>query len=867
MKLLSLHIENFGTFHGYDLTLDPSMEVLYRENGWGKSTLAVFIKAMLFGLPATTKRSLDENERKKYAPWQGGAYGGSISFSCAKGSFRAERFFGAKESGDTFALYDLATNRPSDAFSAALGCELFGVDANGFERSTYLSQGLFDLKSGNAEISARLGNLLDDVDDIGSFDEAREYLDKRRRFYVTTGNRGAIAQMEQELLEKQRDLEACLRKEEAREVQEQELEQLRVQFGATGSTLEQVRAEMQKAALSRERAALVERKNSMLNELNRMSAAKKALRDFFQGFPPSTQELDHHLDLHERIKESQIRLEAMPQGVSEPETFARLKRAYPAGVPAEENLGRLEQENEELRRVGARTEALQKIKNEETDDPRFAKGIPSEARLQAAANALNQAERLRSAVEAVEEKRKASPRQGLPGRLLGILCAVLAVVCIALYWLPAGASFGLLFPLLGGGFAIVAVILLLLFLRGDRLRKAAWREEDENLTAWVAEEERARGSVRALLREYGMPGEDPSAELAELTLLSKQQREQTRRHAAMGEELVTLERRRGVLVGSIRTYLSRFFPQVPVKADYRSEIDLLRRDRETLVRLDSEVRKRQYDHAAAEAVLEDLKRQLHPFLRRYDPKGTLEPAECLALITEKREEYSRLCKDMTRKENELKIFIAEKRLEEEMPEEPDGYDALVAREAAAQKELNELQRKKTVVKANLDRLAADTDRIPDLRAELEQKKEQIAVAKANYATISKTLVLLEESKLALSTRYLGDMQASFDAYLEMLVGEAAPDSMLDDTFEVRLQGGGQTRTMESFSRGWRDAVQFCVRLALTDAMYAEGEAPFLLLDDPFVNLDDARLEAARRMLERLKEKYQIIYMVCQKERA
>ena len=111
------------------------------------------------------------------------------------------------------------------------------------------------------------------------------------------------------------------------------------------------------------------------------------------------------------------------------------------------------------------------------------------------------------------------------------------------------------------------------------------------------------------------------------------------------------------------------------------------------------------------------------------------------------------------------------------------------------------------------------------------------------------------------------MQASFDTYLEMLVGDAAPDSMLDDSFEVRLQGGGQTRTMESFSRGWRDAVQFCVRLALTDAMYAEGEAPFLLLDDPFVNLDDARLEAARKMLERLKEKYQIIYMVCQKERA
>ncbi|MBQ8432646.1 MAG: AAA family ATPase [Clostridia bacterium] len=867
MKLLSLHIENFGTFHDYDLTLDPSMEVLYRENGWGKSTLAVFIKAMLFGLPATTKRSLDENERKKYAPWQGGAYGGSICFSCAKGSFRAERFFGAKESGDTFALYDLSTNRPSAAFSSALGCELFGVDANGFERSTYLSQGLFDLKSGNAEISARLGNLLDDVDDIGSFDAAREYLDKRRRFYVTTGNRGAIAQMEQELLEKQRELEGCMRKDEAHAVQEQELEQLREQFRKAQTSLEQVRAEMQKAALSRERAALVERKNSMLNELNRLSASKKALRDFFQGFPPSTQELDHHLDLYEKIKESQIRIEAMPLGVSDPETFTRLKRTYPAGVPAEENLGRLEQENEELRRVCSRAEALQRIRNEEQPDPRFAAGVPSEARLEAAEAALRQAQRLQEAKDAILQGRKESPRRISPCLVIGILLGVLGMALGALYWLPVAASMGFLSLIAGGGCLAVAVVLLVLALRQSRRRSTAHRAEDAQILTWDEAREKSEASVRGFLKEYGMPGEALSGELTQLTLFAKQQREQRQRQAAMAEELVALERRRGGLVESIRAYLTRFFPQVPVKPDYRAEIDLLCRDRETLVRLDTEARRRQYDRAAAEAMLEDLKRQLHPFLRRYDPKGTLEPAECLALITEKREEYARLCKDMTRRENELKIFIAEKKLEEEMPEEPAGYDRLVAQEAALQKELNELQRKKTLVKANLDRLAADTDRIPDLNAELAQKKEQIRVAKANYATISKTLVLLEESKLALSTRYLGDMQASFDAYLEMLVGEAAPDSMLDDSFEVRLQGGGQTRSMESFSRGWRDAVQFCVRMALTDAMYAEGEPPFLLLDDPFVNLDDERLGAARRMLEELKQKYQIIYMVCQKERA
>ena len=111
MKLIQLHVENFGTLSGYDLRFRDGLQILCHENGWGKSTLAVFIKAMLFGLPATTKRSLDENERKKYTPWQGGAFGGSLDFSCRKGSFRIERFFGAKESEDRFALFDLSTNQ------------------------------------------------------------------------------------------------------------------------------------------------------------------------------------------------------------------------------------------------------------------------------------------------------------------------------------------------------------------------------------------------------------------------------------------------------------------------------------------------------------------------------------------------------------------------------------------------------------------------------------------------------------------------------------------------------------------------------------------------------------------------------------
>ena len=60
MRLLSLHVENFGALQGFDLSPAEGLNVLYQKNGWGKSTLAVFIKAMLYGIGDTKKTSLDE---------------------------------------------------------------------------------------------------------------------------------------------------------------------------------------------------------------------------------------------------------------------------------------------------------------------------------------------------------------------------------------------------------------------------------------------------------------------------------------------------------------------------------------------------------------------------------------------------------------------------------------------------------------------------------------------------------------------------------------------------------------------------------------------------------------------------------------
>ena len=310
MRLLRLHVENFGTLRDYRMEFSDSLHVLHQENGWGKTTLAVFIKAMLYGLPATTKRSLDENERKKYTPWQGGAFGGSLEFECARGSFRVERFFGAKEAGDSFALYDLATHLESDAFSASVGEELFGIDADGFERTVYLSQRPVG-KGENNSITAKLGNLLEDVDDVGSYDDAVALLEERRRYYVKTGNRGRIAELETQLQELSREREELIRKREALEAREaearrmkDELERVRKEHGA-------VRAQARNAGVLRARAAHLEQRARMLSELEALDTRMKELDARLHGVHPSDEALREQQALLDTVRDAQAAQEAL----------------------------------------------------------------------------------------------------------------------------------------------------------------------------------------------------------------------------------------------------------------------------------------------------------------------------------------------------------------------------------------------------------------------------------------------------------------------------------------------------------------------------------------------------------------------------
>ena len=60
-------------------------------------------------------------------------------------------------------------------------------------------------------------------------------------------------------------------------------------------------------------------------------------------------------------------------------------------------------------------------------------------------------------------------------------------------------------------------------------------------------------------------------------------------------------------------------------------------------------------------------------------------------------------------------------------------------------------------------------------------------------------------------------------------------------------------------------IDIAMRLGLADALFEDEEA-VLILDDPFVNLDDVRLKNAMNLLRTVAKDRQIVYLTCHSSR-
>ena len=178
MKLISCHIDAFGKLNNVDVKFNENINSICEENGYGKTTLAMFIKAMFFGLGAGSRKNQKLTDRTKYQPLSQGNYGGSLTFETEKGRFKVLRNFKKSVTLDEFELYNAETNMPSKAYSEDLGEEIFAVGRETFDSTIFFGQNELAGEVNDGIKATLVGNI--SSDDMGAYSTAIKKLKEKK---------------------------------------------------------------------------------------------------------------------------------------------------------------------------------------------------------------------------------------------------------------------------------------------------------------------------------------------------------------------------------------------------------------------------------------------------------------------------------------------------------------------------------------------------------------------------------------------------------------------------------------------------------------------------------------------------------------
>lgn len=849
MRLLRCHIEKFGVLSGFDYEFESGLTVICRENGFGKSTLAAFLKAMFYGLPRTGARKASDNERKRYEPWQGGKYGGFLEFFNQGTSYRVTRYFGKTAAKDTFELYDLTNRTKNSAFSERLGEELFGLDAESFARSTFVPQLAARELEATSSIRAKLTNLVDDTNDMNNFDTAmaalRAYRSERKAY---RGSNGEIDRLAEEIcaLEEERfraegkrpELESVLREIDAQNAQQAE----------KTAELALVRADIQKAAGQRERQLKKERLYELRAQVKQQDETMQALREKYPDGLPAAEEIRRQRENVISLRQLEKRQGTLVLSMEDRQVIEEGAPLFSDRVRVAVDLDRLEAGQQELAALSIENRAA--MPDDEAEQLKkytkiFHTGLPDGAELsekQQACRRIAELCAVRDAKQAQKNEKKRPGSAKIAILALGALLLLAGIGCLVAEKLSLG---------------IAAVVLGALSLAAALLWKKPLQAED-GADEEMQQIEQLQAGVTAFLMQFCPDASRPDEQLVQLRLdkdaylrLREKESRMTKERQAQQVRIDALTRELHAILARYRLTDSEQTLLQAIRA-LRERASQYERVQEHAERLEAE---RQEMARQAQAHTDELA----AFFAKYRLSGQtdeqlIEQAEQDAHAfdaagTASKEAKTRLA-DFLRENAELSEAASQ--------EESLDMAALQEKETQTQREL---AAQEDALRQKRDALRHEVEKIPALEDELAELGETRSAMQKQCELADLTMDYLTRAKDTLANSYVGRVEQGFVRYADALLGEKIGHVMLDRELHLFIDEQGAARDAASFSAGTVDGVMLCMRLALVDALF-QKEQPFLLLDDPFVNLDDEATRRALSMLREIAKKRQVVYLTC-----
>lgn len=854
MKLISCYIENFGTITKKEIKFEENITSICEENGFGKTTLASFLKAMFYGMSSDRTNNKEFGMRRHFNPFAGGKFGGNVVFSFGKDRYKIERYFDEKsDTKDSLTVYK--NNELYNDFGDKIGEKLFGIDQLSFERIIFIDAHEIEIVS-TGSINAKLNNFVEGSTDDSNTEKALERLDKVAKEYKK-------AKLGNDLISKEKNY--ILKLEEKIDNAETIKANLPKKYEILSDFEEELKSRRQQLSIQQKTALELkdwEQYDNLISAAQQSECIAHEIKRKYPGGLPSSDELSV---IKQRFSVKTTLEQQTTKALSHEnaEKLFILQKKFDRNQPTETEISDIRAKIDLLTQKEAEIRAEENVKQTEYEIAlrnKFEKHTPTDkdvAQIDAAVEEYKQAEKdyAETPDYIVEhaDRSSAVPDSKKKHLIIAVIAAIVAV-----------AGIGVLFVQMIPGIILLALGAICLLVTGfNYLNKKASASVPETVQR-VNPEKNAKERIKN------------NAELAIQRLLTpydytfdkniRYSVEKLKNDVAAYNNLIRADGKKAEILAGKKTErenlvkkLNDYFSTYNLTCDdFSKRLSALQNELNLYLTLKNTFEDLDKQNESTEAEIAEHERAIDDFCIKY--RFDKQIMDHIGELEEDVAEFARSERDYAANMKKADLLKSEKKLDAR-PTVPD-YDETANAEERIESVNNEI----SALNLEITNDETEAEKLDDLYAEKQQHTDLLEKYKYNHALLMRTAELLKEADKFLKDRYISPIKDNFISYAEMLETALGEKVTMTPNFEIRYERNGIERSEKHLSSGQRSICAFCFRIALIDNMYTE-EKPFLILDDPFVSLDQKHMDRVKEMLKKLSGKLQLVYFTCHASRA
>ena len=835
MKLLSAHIQGFGCLTNFDISFQNDLTPILWENGQGKSTLAAFISAMLFGMENPKAGSI---ERTRYEPFHTKEWGGTLTFSHKGEIYTVAHTFAKRANKDTVAL--TKGKQTIDLQGQEVGPYLLGISRAAFNRLCLIDDNDLDFAK-SADIASHLGQVGGNYDFAASEKAEKALLEASRKIIQAKGHNGLLDQTENRLAQ----IEADIGQKEARL---SELAPIKTEYHALLSQRNELRVKESEA----KDAAVYAQKEATLHHLEDEYKTKSqevvALKQaYHRGFVTAEEA---------QVATKQSYLLSTPENgkllsPEQEERYRLLSLRFASGIPSEEEIALYREKADRLASLQASLETSARPLSEKESGifARFEANHPDEGSIAEIKGKLEEYKRVNSSyaftdsyVTVEAEPKKINP---IPIVLwaVGGVASIAGVILFLFQWIV-----GLILLVLGLGLVGLAFYV---HRKGKPVASTPQKTinpEKETLGRVMM---RLNQEISSFLFPYQIVTSDPISGVA--TFLGEweiyQSIIQTREQSKGEREKAQAE------AESLQRECDEFFAKYQYSGKKPAVLLVaLQNDANELRHLSALNAKEKAQQEEQAKARQQAETYLASLRGKYQIEGDI-VAYCQEARTAAAS-YERLVQEEAKAKDAYELY----KKENPIPENKGDASSLDELHEALGILDSKIAETKNLVAEENDLLVA----LDSLRHNREIELDRHAALKRRHKILVAAHKHLESARLEITERFVGPIKERFGKYAKLCEATTGLHIELSTDLELTYLQDGAQRDDVHLSDGEATVVSFCLRLALLESILGTEPIP-LLLDDPFLTLDQDHLQ---KMLKGLGDLgyFQILYLTCHQSR-